>query len=280
MPKFLQNAAKRFFHREIGCNVDRYPDVCEIGDGPKILVIHGGPGFGYLYLLDALSFLSADYTLIFYDQLNCSSVIAGGKPTLDAMARQLSNVVREFDNSPAIKVIAHSWGALVLAAAAAHPSSANLLRHRISGGIMINPVPLTRHAYDQSMGAFVARIPWRTQLYVYSKALLGRDGREIMQLLWPFYLSPGSNALFPDFPFDICAYKSVVKALGHFDYQSELDFLSRFCILQSSMDVTKRDMIGDWAECCAKYEQIEGVGHFPMLERPETWIEKIKGQLQ
>ena len=42
--------------------------IREIGAGPSIVVLHGGPDFGYDYLLPELDRLAERFRLVYYDQ--------------------------------------------------------------------------------------------------------------------------------------------------------------------------------------------------------------------
>ena len=46
------------------------------GNGPAVLVFHGGPGFDHEPLLDGLTAADEDRTLVFFDQLGCGATPA------------------------------------------------------------------------------------------------------------------------------------------------------------------------------------------------------------
>jgi len=79
-----------------------------------VIIIHGGPGNDYKYLLP-LKELSKKYFVVFYDQRG-----TGLSPRVDEKEQSLENSLKDLDNiidyySPDHKVnlIGHSWGAML-----------------------------------------------------------------------------------------------------------------------------------------------------------------------
>jgi pimeloyl-ACP methyl ester carboxylesterase len=98
------------------CTPFRTISTVEIGRGPPLLVIHGGPGFRYDYMLEPLAPLADTRTLVYFPQLGCeeqadqtthSCVTAMDNVSdVEAVAQALSARGR-FD------IIAHSWGTYI-----------------------------------------------------------------------------------------------------------------------------------------------------------------------
>lgn len=125
-------------------------------DGPKLLVLHGGPGADHCYLLPQMLHLGENHDLLFYDQRG------GGKSRADARVpvtwqthvEDLAAVVDEFGLDP-LSIVGYSWGAMLALLYAIQqrgnphlPPPARLL--------LINPAPLTS-AYRQQFEAEFAR---------------------------------------------------------------------------------------------------------------------------
>lgn len=125
-------------------------------DGPKLLVLHGGPGADHCYLLPQMLHLGEKHDLLFYDQRG------GGKSRADARVpvtwqthvEDLAAVVDEFGLDP-LSIVGYSWGAMLALLYAIQqrgnphlPPPARLL--------LINPAPLTS-AYRQQFEAEFAR---------------------------------------------------------------------------------------------------------------------------
>ncbi len=88
---------------------------------PVVIVLHGGPGNDYRYLLD-LAALADTYRVVFYDQRG-----AGLSPRVDAAELTLDRMVSDLDAignlvSPGkpFAVVGHSWGAMLAAAYIGH----------------------------------------------------------------------------------------------------------------------------------------------------------------
>src|SRR5689334_5809238 len=87
----------------------------EIGAGPPVIVLHGGPDFDHTYLLPELHVLSVSARLIYYDQRGRGRSADGIKAedvTIESEMEDLDAVRRHF-GLEAITVLGHSWGALL-----------------------------------------------------------------------------------------------------------------------------------------------------------------------
>jgi proline iminopeptidase len=83
-------------------------------DGPKLLLLHGGPGADHCYMLPQMLHLGEHHDLLFYDQRG------GGRSKSDALAtitwrthvEDLGAVVTEFGLEP-LSIVGYSWGAML-----------------------------------------------------------------------------------------------------------------------------------------------------------------------
>src|SRR5689334_22755195 len=132
----------------------------EIGEGPAIIVLHGGPDFDHTYLLPELDRLADRYRLIYYDQRGRGRSAAHVRPEEVTLASDLDDLdkVREHFGLKAPALLGHSWGTvLALEYALRHPD-------RVSRLILMNPAPASaadvvvfRKAYLQKLGAEMDR---------------------------------------------------------------------------------------------------------------------------
>ncbi|HEY1952034.1 MAG TPA: alpha/beta fold hydrolase [Gemmatimonadaceae bacterium] len=122
----------------------------------KLLVLHGGPGADYCYLLPQLLHLGEKHELLFYDQRG------GGKSRTDPRipvtwrthVEDLAAVVEEFGIDP-LSIVGYSWGAM-LAMLYAIEQRGNPDLRAPSRMLLINPAPLTNE-YRRRFEAEFAR---------------------------------------------------------------------------------------------------------------------------
>ena len=84
---------------------------------PVVVVVHGGPGADYRYLLP-LQPLSDEYQVVFYDQRGSglSPRVAEEQLSLDQSVEDLHAIVGAISPHAPVRLIGHSWGAMLAAA--------------------------------------------------------------------------------------------------------------------------------------------------------------------
>ena len=90
---------------------------------PVLIVLHGGPGADYRYLLP-LKALADDYRVVFYDQrgTGLSPRVPADSITLDSFVTDLDAFVNHYGRGRPVHLVGHSWGAMLASAyAGAHP---------------------------------------------------------------------------------------------------------------------------------------------------------------
>lgn len=82
--------------------------------GEMIIVIHGGPGKDFRYLLP-LKELADDYFLLFYDQrgTGLSPRVNADELSMEIMRKDLHQIVLNYAGERKVNLIGHSWGALL-----------------------------------------------------------------------------------------------------------------------------------------------------------------------
>lgn len=101
---------------------------------PPIVVVHGGPGGDSKYLYP-IQGLAKDYYVIFYDQrgTGLSPRVSKESLTLESSLDDLDAVVNHFGGKGQIRLIGHSWGAmLVIAYLGKHPE-------KVSHAVAVEP---------------------------------------------------------------------------------------------------------------------------------------------
>jgi proline iminopeptidase len=109
----------------------------EVGTGPSVIVVHGGPDFNHNYLLPELDLLAAAFRLIYYDQRGrglSSPGFAAESVSLESEVDDLDTIRRCFGLDRAV-LLGHSFGAIIaMEYAIRHPV-------RVAQLILMNPAP-------------------------------------------------------------------------------------------------------------------------------------------
>lgn len=115
-------------------------------DSALLVVVHGGPGSDYRYLLNCKAFAEAGFRVVFYDQRGSGLSKRHPKDSysIDIMVDDLGAVIGHYKTRPGQKVflLGHSWGGMLATAYInAHPD-------KIDGAILGEPGGFT---YAQMM---------------------------------------------------------------------------------------------------------------------------------
>jgi proline iminopeptidase len=94
----------------------------EIGSGPPIIVVHGGPDFDHAYLLPELDRLARRARLVYYDQRGRGRSANGVKPQDVTIASDVADLdeITQAIGAEAVTVLGHSWGGLLAMEYAVH----------------------------------------------------------------------------------------------------------------------------------------------------------------
>ena len=117
----------------------------EVGKGPPIIVLHGGPDFDQSYLLPEMDRLSDLYHLIYYDQRGRGKSANNVRPEDVTLASDIADLekVRQYFHLESVSLPGNSWGTVIaLKYALKYPG-------RVSYLILMNPGPASREDYVQ-----------------------------------------------------------------------------------------------------------------------------------
>jgi pimeloyl-ACP methyl ester carboxylesterase len=245
------------------------------GDGPPVLLLHGGPGMDYRYLDSLAEELGAGFALAAYQQRGLAPSTEEGP---FAVAREVADAQAVLDalGWERAWVLGHSWGGhLLLHLALAAP-------HRLHGALAVDPLGGVGDAGEAGFEAeMFSRTPesdvQRAQ-ELDERAMRGEgtpeDVRESMRILWPAYFADRARTLpFPDLRTSVPAYSGLWESL-----KAELPRLSAALgevavpfgfvagagspIPVEAVEATAGAIPGAWLEV------VDGAGHFPWFERP------------
>jgi proline iminopeptidase len=109
----------------------------DIGQGPPIIVLHGGPSFDHRYLLPDLDRLASAFRLIYYDQRGRGKSAEGVQPAEVTIQSEMDDLeaLRAYFQLESVALLGHSWGGLLaMEYALRHPE-------RVSHLILLNTAP-------------------------------------------------------------------------------------------------------------------------------------------
>lgn len=128
--------------------------VRDIGKGPPVIVLHGGPDFDHRYFLPDLDRLADSFHLIYYDQRGRGQSADHVQPSDVSLSSDVEDIdrVREHFHLDRAVILGHSWGTvLALEYALRHPT-------RVSQLILMNPGPASASDYGVLRTAYLQKL--------------------------------------------------------------------------------------------------------------------------
>ena len=261
------------------------------GDGPLLLVLHGGPSLGSSYLKSGLAPLARDRQVVLFDQrgTGASRLPDSTAPTL---RQSLSDIdaVRQHFGADRMALLGHSWGGY-LAMAYAERHSAHL-----TGLVLVATTePGSRYAERLALTLRERRTD--------------ADSLELLQLFTSKGFAEGNTAtmnriyqtMFRHWFGDTALASRLVPGLDRAAAErgreagqalsadengaatwSALDRITvPVLIIHGGRDPEPLDMARDLSVGIpdAELAIMPGVGHFPMLERPEAFLAVVRSFL-
>jgi proline iminopeptidase len=120
---------------------------------PVVIVVHGGPGGDYRYLLN-LQELSDEYYVVFYDQRGSglSPRVDPSDITTDSAIEDLDRIVEHYGKGEPVNLVGHSWGGvLVTAYVGRYPE-------KVAHLVVAEPGALSNEAYTDYQQHFAQSI--------------------------------------------------------------------------------------------------------------------------
>lgn len=241
-----------------------------IGEGKPVIVVHGGPGMDYSYMVRGLLPLATECQLVFYEQTperDASDV----HPAAGKQVRELEDVIAAVKRKTGQRVglVAHSWGTFLVI---------ELMRHNgmgdLDGIALVNPMPLTWDRFVAAGERLMARVDIGDLREVEVLEAKGTEssGCELMSLVSYAYLSGGrASPVRPTFNrYNPTVNAAVLASVEGYD-QTNI----RSCVVEGNFVVvygdddylTPQDSIE--LHDIARRVDLHECGHLPFDEQPE-----------
>ena len=246
-----------------------------LGDGPEVVVLHGGPGAHHDYLLPQFDSLANGRRLRYYDQRGGGrSPVARTVPLgWHEHVADLDALIELWGIAPAT-LLGYSWGALLaLLYAATHP-------HRVARLALVSPAPLDEEHREEYQRRFAERMADPTVVgarqSLRDSGLRERD--ETAYRKRAFELSVAGYFKDPERARDLTPFRvtgrtqeEVWNSLRGVDLASELEELCELSIpalvIHGRHDPIPLDSAQDVADwLCADLELLDDAGHVPHVE--------------
>lgn len=259
--------------------------VRTVGDGPPVLVIHGGPVLDQGYLYKALAPLGREWEMIFYDQrLSGQSSSASDPVTLNTFVEDIEALRIALEHER-IDILAHSWGGLLgQMYAARYPDR---VRHLILSGSMA-PSAEIRMTEDEAQRAAMGPDDMQAMEAVRQTEAYQQqtpEGIEAM-LVASFRSSFHSPMLAAGLEFEIPAdyaersqkFGAIFPDLQDYDLTDELPNITASTLLLYGAEepgATRGGAVMAELIPRATLETIPESGHFPFIEWPEQFLGRV-----
>jgi pimeloyl-ACP methyl ester carboxylesterase len=245
-------------------------------DGPRVLLLHGGPGVSFEYLDGLAGEIGAGFQVAAYQQRGIEPSTVEGP---FAVEREVADALAVLDalSWEHAWLVGHSWGGhLLLHVAVAAPA-------RLDGGLAIDPLGAVADGGHETFEAeMLRRIPEDDRQRAEQRdeqAMRGEGGPEAalesLRLAWPAYFASSDHVMpFDDARVSVPAYAGLLESLETARPRLEsalaglkipLGFLAGArspMPYDEAAGATARAIPRAWLEV------VEGAGDFPWFERP------------
>ena len=271
--------------REISLDVDGGRIVGWLsGDGPPLVLLHGGPGLSE-YLAGLAAELAPAFTVFRYQQRGLEPSVTNGDRSVEG---HVADLVRVLDGLGWRKpwIAGHSWGGhLAMHFAVAHPERTGALvvidplgavgdgGTEVFAENLMRQLPADRRARVEELNAAEERGEWQPG-----------DLVEGLRLLWPYYFAdPSSASPMPpmqgDHPGHLETWASV---RAHFEARTLEEGLPGLeapaIFIHGALDPIPAVEIERSARLVpgADLHVLEEIGHFPWMEQPGSVVQLLR----
>jgi proline iminopeptidase len=255
------------------------------GDGPRAVLLHGGPCISASYLEPLVPILAGIFEQILYQQRGLAPTTVGAPFTVEANVADAGAVVEQAAGGRAW-IVGHSWGGhLALHLLAAMPE-------RISGAVIIDPLGADPGVLAEFGERLQAPMTDEQRARVRQLDAKEEDGTatpeeslESFRIYWPWYFAdPASAPPAPDLDMNGSGFaatmasvsehaEALADALANVPARLPVIFIHGAASpmpVRASTDTAK--LISH-----AAVEIVEGAGHFLWIERPDRVRDAVAG---
>ena len=265
---------------------------------PVLIVVHGGPGADYRYLL-GLKALADDYQVVFYDQrgTGLSPRVPASQITVQRFIDDLDAFVEAFGRGRPVHLLGHSWGAMLASAyTGIHPDKVGRL-------ILAEPAFLDASTMDvfSTGGLPPLRVIWGFASAWIGKWFVRTDGdayaRDDWFLLQILPLTQGTGEMcdgrlpaMQAWRFGSSNFQATVgRMMDDPGFAKQLDFRKGVDAFQGPTlflagdcnrvvgEAHQRKLMGHFAH--ARLEVIPEAGHFMFNDQPELSVAAVRAFL-
>ncbi len=254
------------------------------GEGPPVLLLHGGPGLDHVYLDDLGAELTREFQVASYQQRGLEPSTLEGPFTV---AQSIEDALAVLDGLgwPRAWAVGHSWGGhLALRLAAERPG-------RLLGAVAVDPIGVVGDgglaAFEAEMSARTPRERRRRGEELDERELAGEatdaDFRESMEIFWAAYFAdPEQAPPMPSMRLSTAAYAGISADMAQ--------DLERVAEQLAGGEVPYAVVAGaaspiPWGQAAratvelsprASLTVIAAAGHFPWVERPGCVVDALR----
>lgn len=248
------------------------------GQGPPVVVLHGGPGAHHDYLLPGFDALAVGRELIYYDQRG-GGLSPVSRETPVGWREQVADLeaLRVHWGLEQLTLAGYSWGGLLaMLYATEHPT-------RVARLALLSPAPSNKAAREEFERRFAAR-SMSPELQAARQALRASGLREadpalhaaaLFELAVAGYFHDTARARNLT-PFRITerTRAEVWQSLGDYDLRPRLRALTiPACVVHGDDDPIPYESASETADCLnAEWHLIPDCGHVPYVEAPEAFF--------
>jgi pimeloyl-ACP methyl ester carboxylesterase len=180
--------------------------------GPRVLLLHGGPGLSFEYIDDLAAELGSGFRVAAYQQRGLEPSTRQGPFTIAQAIEDAVAVLDGLDWDRAL-VVGHSWGGqLALRLLAVHPE-------RVLGALAVDPVGVVGDGgiagFEAEMTARTPQADRRRARELDDRAMAGQatpeEALESLRIMWPAYFGDPENVPpMPPMRMSVEAYAGVI----------------------------------------------------------------------